>query len=51
MRNAMKDKIARGDRTPAIVKPRTDPVPAARELISADRLRLGPKVPGAKERP
>ncbi len=45
----LQDKIARGDRTPAIVKPRTDPVPAARELISADRLRpgsprLGPKV-------
>jgi NADH-quinone oxidoreductase subunit B len=46
----LQDKIARGDRTPAIVKPRTDPVPASRELISADRLRLGPKVPGAKER-
>ncbi|MFO0553492.1 MAG: NADH-quinone oxidoreductase subunit NuoB [Polyangiaceae bacterium] len=39
----LQDKIATGSRVPAIVKPRTDPVPAARELISAERLRLGPK--------
>jgi NADH-quinone oxidoreductase subunit B len=38
----LQDKIASGNRTPAIVKPRTDPVPAAKELISKDRLRLGP---------
>lgn len=42
----LQDKIARGDRTPAIVKPRTDPVPEAmdrveRGLVSPDRLRLG----------
>ncbi|MBL8741798.1 MAG: NADH-quinone oxidoreductase subunit NuoB, partial [Myxococcales bacterium] len=38
----LQDKIATGDRTPAIVKPRTDPVPT--DTISADRLRLGKKV-------
>ncbi len=54
----LQDKIARGDRTPAIVKPRTDPLPEAhaaiaeraadeRNLISAERLRLGrPTRPG-----
>jgi NADH-quinone oxidoreductase subunit B len=45
----LQDKIASGDRTPAIVKPRTDPVPGAQELIAADRLRLGPKT--SKETP
>ena len=39
----LQDKIQRGDRTPAIVKPRTDPVPQAKELVSAERLRLGPR--------
>jgi NADH-quinone oxidoreductase subunit B len=29
----LQDKIARGDRTAAIVKPRTDPLPAAQEYI------------------
>jgi NADH-quinone oxidoreductase subunit B len=33
----LQDKIARGDRTPGIVKPRTDPLP---KLVSGDRLRL-----------
>ena len=43
----LQDKIARGDRTPAIVKPRTDPLPELhaaneeRNLVSAERLRLG----------
>ena len=37
----LQDKIASGNRKPAIVKPRTDPVPAAKELIAAERLRLG----------
>jgi NADH-quinone oxidoreductase subunit B len=44
----LQDKIARGDRTPAVVKPRTDPVPAAEALISSDRLRLGAKNPASK---
>ena len=35
----LQDKIARGDRTPGIVKPRTDPVPEREALIAADRLR------------
>lgn len=35
----LQDKIASGDRTPGVVKPRTDPV----GLVGADRLRLGPK--------
>lgn len=35
----LQDKIARGDRTPAVVKPRTDPVPEAQELIAPERLR------------
>src|SRR5579864_5317629 len=35
----LQDKIARGDRTPGIVKPRTDPVPGRADIISADRLR------------
>ena len=40
----LQDKIARGDRTPAIVKPRTDPVPEAEaRLLPSDRLRLGPR--------
>ena len=37
----LQDKIQTGDRTPAIVKPRTDPVPDAQGLVSAERLRLG----------
>lgn len=37
----LQDKIARGDRTPAIVKPRTDPTAEARDLVKAERLRLG----------
>lgn len=49
----LQDKIARGDRTPAVVKPRTDPVPPAlgptskggKRLLPADRLRLG-RAPG-----
>src|SRR5437868_5692889 len=34
----LQDKIARGDRTPGIVKPRTDPVPGREALIAADKL-------------
>jgi NADH-quinone oxidoreductase subunit B len=39
----LQDKIQRGDRTPAIVKPRNEPpeVAESRDLITADRLRLG----------
>ena len=32
----LQDKIARGDRTPGIVKPRTDPVPGALDAVSPD---------------
>ncbi|MBK6514195.1 MAG: NADH-quinone oxidoreductase subunit NuoB [Polyangiaceae bacterium] len=46
----LQDKIQTGDRTPAIVKPRTDPVPRARELVSAERLRLGPRATDPKPR-
>lgn len=35
----LQDKIQRGDRTPAIVKPRTDPVTVAEQLV---QLRPGP---------
>jgi NADH-quinone oxidoreductase subunit B len=38
----LQDKIASGDRNPAVVKPRTDPVPAAKQVIASERLRLGP---------
>ena len=36
----LQDKIARGDRTPAIVKPRTDPVPEAERLLQLDSPRV-----------
>jgi NADH-quinone oxidoreductase subunit B len=42
----LQDKIASGNRDPAVVKPRTDPVPAAKQVIASERLRLGPS--GAK---
>jgi NADH-quinone oxidoreductase subunit B len=38
----LQDKIASGDRTPAHVKPRTDPVTP--DFVAADRLRLGPSL-------
>lgn len=42
----LQDKIARGDRTPAVVKPRTDPVEEANRLVA---LRRGPDEPAALE--
>jgi NADH-quinone oxidoreductase subunit B len=50
----LQDKIARNERRPAIVKPRTDPVPGAQELVQLRRSakdpselapRLGPATP------
>jgi NADH-quinone oxidoreductase subunit B len=33
----LQDKIARGDRTPAIVKPRTDPLARPEQLVELGR--------------
>jgi NADH-quinone oxidoreductase subunit B len=38
----LQDKIQRGDRTPAIVKPRTDPVGGVEKLVQLGRKPVNP---------